>query len=215
MKHDLDYLTYYSLIYMLILWQMKTILTDEFNMYNTDNYQNGYCLSYYVIEKFRPILFDANYESKSCHQLISYCLRYSNEDDLRINDITDEFGLNFSELKEKNLTIDQLLSQSVSIDFAEHYQMFLNDKLNSSNETNDYIVTSNFRSKQQQQSSINNRVTCYEHLHCQTYLYCLDWREICDGKSDCIDDSGQADCLDRTDERLGTLDMEKWTISMF
>ncbi|CAF4216527.1 unnamed protein product, partial [Rotaria sordida] len=38
------------------------------------------------------------------------------------------------------------------------------------------------------------KITCYEHLHCQAILSYLDWREICDGKIDCLDSFDEKNC---------------------
>jgi hypothetical protein len=40
----------------------------------------------------------------------------------------------------------------------------------------------------------NAEVPCYQHLDCQTKLSCLDWREICNGKSECMDGSDENNC---------------------
>ncbi len=43
-----------------------------------------------------------------------------------------------------------------------------------------------------------SRFTCYVHLRCSSYsyLFCLDWREICDGKIDCIDAEDKHNCFE-------------------
>ena len=37
-------------------------------------------------------------------------------------------------------------------------------------------------------------ITCYETLRCNFGLLCLDWRNICDGKQQCIDGLDENDC---------------------
>ena len=207
------------LVYMLIMWQVQALPKHQFNMYNTDHHQDGYCLLYYVLDNI------VNYGEPYtlAHQIIPYCLR-SSEENIRITDLnfnhTTDHDFTFSDLREKNISSQLLLSWSASIDLAERYQIFLNNISYSSsfekeslfhnctsswfgpfcrftfdipiNKSFDEIVAFNFRSK----SSIKKgaKVTCYKHLDCKTSLLCLDWREICDRKIDCLDESDESHC---------------------
>ena len=121
----------------------------------------------------------------------------------------------FGQLKEKQITSKDLLVWSTPIDLVEHYQTFLNNP-NASNSlslvliyncsegwfgarcqyTWDFdgltfteIVRDTFEAKYyypRQAKSSNG--TCYTHLLCDRgpNSSCLDWREICNGKRDCI-----------------------------
>ena len=125
----------------------------------------------------------------------------------------------FVELKQQNITSQMLLSWSSSIDIAEQYQIFLNKDSNFLPEaeltfynctslwfgpfcrfmfdylidkTFDDIVDSIFKSKSSLEE--NTKLSCYKHLNCQSLFSCLDWREICDQKIDCLDGSDENHC---------------------
>ncbi|UJR29387.1 hypothetical protein I4U23_010599 [Adineta vaga] len=135
---------------------------------------------------------------------------------------TMDSSFTFAQLEEKNISSQTLLSWSASIDLAEHYEIFLNNQSNSSlslfdNEVQFYNCTppwfgplcrfafdlDNDRSfaelvvrmlKSKDNLMETSRVTCYTHLNCQTSYLCLDWREICDRKIDCLDASDELNC---------------------
>ena len=206
------------LLFVLILWEIQAVPQHQFNMYNMKSNHDGYCLSYYVLENF-GIEFEAY---GRVHQLISYCLRTPQENNFIANfsfENTIDPSFTFADLKEQNMTSQMLLSLSASIDLAERYEIFLNNHSASLSGTEelfhnctslwfgpfcrfmfDYKVDGSFdgivRLFFHSKFRVNQgtKITCYEHLHCETRLSCLDWREICDGKNDCLDGSDESNC---------------------
>ncbi len=205
---------------MLVIWQLPTIAKQSFNMYNANNHLDGYCLSYHwhreslACDRFCHNLYSV--------QMMSYCLRpaENNYSPIISNfQYTTNGNITFAQLREKNITSEMLLYSSTHIDMAERYQIFLNNYSNLSSEnevvfhncitpwfgpfcqfTFDYqstglfedIVRDFFHSKYMVHG--DPAVTCYIHLACQTLLSCLDWREICDGKQDCLDGADEKNC---------------------
>jgi hypothetical protein len=189
-------------------------------MYNIDHRPDGYCLLYYVLDDF----IDYGDPYVLAHQLIPYCIRSTEEeyDIIEFNNTIDS-SYTFSQLRKQNITSQLLLSWSASIELAEEYQIFLNNKsdslwLTENDETLFYnctqpwfgphcqfafgILTSSSLADTiarkfgsiQSKLTYDYNVTCYIHLNCTTSWMCLDWREICDRKVDCLDGSDELNC---------------------
>ena len=206
------------LVYVLVVWQIRAIPEQAFNMYNTDMNDDHYCLLYYVIDD----IIDPDYDSFT-HEIIPYCLRSSTGSIFIRNSSFNNTNGNkysFAELRKKNISSKMLLSWSAPIDLAERYQIFLSNISSESpseeeiwfynctsswfgpfcrfafssliNVSFHQIVVDYFQSK----LKINNTddVPCYQHLNCQYLSKCLDWRDICDKKLDCLDGSDEKDC---------------------
>ncbi|CAF1113852.1 unnamed protein product [Adineta steineri] len=205
-------------LYIIIIWQMNIFSCGQFNIYNTDDRQDGYCLLYYVtdsmVKYYEPYILT--------HQTISYCIRSTTENNLiREFDFHDTINnkMTFIELRKNNITSEMLLYWSATFDLAERYEIFLDNLLMNTSSENEVllynctppwfgpfcnvafdidsdlplhtIIMLNVGLKIQVHN--NRQVTCYIHLKCDRSL-CLDWREICDGKIDCSDGSDEYNC---------------------
>jgi hypothetical protein len=139
--------------------------------------------------------------------------------------MTDQ-SLTFEELRLSNITTQQLLLWSSPIDLVEQYQFYLNEMdISLSNElfyncTKPWfglrcqysfeiseemsivdVVETEFsrRSSYLESSNMRTPLSCYVHLKCDRggSSLCLDWREICNGRIDCIDEGlDEAFCFD-------------------
>ncbi len=103
-----------------------------FNLYKTSesgyvNYFEYDCLRHYQTSSELNLNFP-----KSRHlriEMIEYCLRPTNDNELNLNfvNIPDE-NLTFDELYHLNISAENLISLSTTIDLVEKYVDFLNDK---------------------------------------------------------------------------------------
>ncbi|CAF1153792.1 unnamed protein product [Adineta steineri] len=143
------------------------------------------------------------------HQTISYCMgEWPSQFNLIENNFDNKYT--FSQLQERDVTSEQLYYWSASIDVIEEYQNYL-DKKSFENQIYYNCTLPYFGSKCQYTLEIYNEIystindmihnyykynlyeptlfTCYDHLKCNRgpYPSCLDWTEICDGKTDCFD----------------------------
>ncbi|CAF4144709.1 unnamed protein product, partial [Adineta steineri] len=122
--------------------------------------------------------------------------------------ISDDY-LTFDELYHLNITSHEILLWSSSIDLAEQYEYYL-DQSTQSNLSNEKFFNCTqpwFGSRCQYSLEIKEGVlvgksfetaltdnifdgTCYILLECNRGgpSMCLDWREICDGRIDCLND---------------------------
>ena len=117
----------------------------------------------------------------------------------------------FDELAKQNITSEQLYFWSAPIDLIERYQFYLNQLSNGNDEyynctlpqfgpqcqyvsIHDILSYPSFdKSLEDYYENVDNEIfslTCYTHLKCNrtASFLCLDWREICDGEIDCLDD---------------------------
>ncbi|CAM2709396.1 unnamed protein product [Rotaria socialis] len=140
---------------------------------------------------------------------------------------TNSQNLTFEELRVSNVSTQELLAWSAPIDLVEKYQVYLNDiDLSLSNElfynctppwfglqcqysfafSEDMaiadVVENEFNIKTSYLESTGiliQQLPCYTHIKCDrggTFL-CLDWREVCNGRIDCIDEGlDEAFCFD-------------------
>lgn len=210
-----------------LLFGKELFAIEYFNFYNTEELDNndGYCLYYfektYLIElsniihysffKFCLREFDNNdvFVRTDRNQTNYYRL------------------FTFDQLREKNITDGMLLKWSAPIDTIERYKSYLQnetiqDSLLYYNCTERWfgpLCQFQFEIKHetfsaQVKNAFNRHVpdsdpmrlflhivdTCYTSISCD-YLnslpVCLDWREICDGKIDCLNDGiDEQHCFD-------------------
>jgi len=143
-----------------------------------------------------------------------------------LNNRQNQWKLTFEELKMSNISSEHLLSWSIPIELIEEYEFYLNEQTNSLSEVEllncskpwfghecqysflideqmsfDEIVEHEFSSRLSWKDSSNDELvdlTCYVHLKCWkgSELNCLDWREICNGYVDCLNDGlDEKDCF--------------------
>ncbi|UJR12839.1 hypothetical protein I4U23_017013 [Adineta vaga] len=90
-------------------------------MYNTDFIEGDdrYCLYSYTVDS----------ESKNLrithHHLIKYCIRIDLIAYIKGEASKDQKSISFSDLKDKNVSVNELFKFSTSIDTLERYQMYL------------------------------------------------------------------------------------------
>jgi len=191
----------------------------QFNLYYTDEvYQdeNGFyhdCL--------RVVGMTDSAEKKLDVENLFYCLSES-PSQFHINIDKSISKLTFDELKQKNISVQQLFHWSASIDLIENYQIYLNNiSLTFVNQTFYNCSLPRFGPECQYElvyypfnyheltlynliqelSLLNERYTqmstCYVHLQCDygTTSICLDWTDICNGQINCLNDGiDEKDC---------------------
>ncbi|CAF1399992.1 unnamed protein product [Adineta ricciae] len=165
-----------------------------------------------ILYGFQSILYDKDPYGYDCihyfsmdltfTDIVKYCIRPANESnlfDIAYEDISEP-TMTFDELSRLNVTSSDLLRWSSSIDLVERYQAYL-DHSTVSNRSNEMFMncTRPWFGSQCQYSFdmtmnfddvISLPPTCYILLQCNRgdSTICLDWREICNGQIDCLND---------------------------
>lgn len=196
----------------LLLYLLNTRVSDscQSNLYFTEsltNQSDHHCLYYYA------------YTDKPIQQIHTYCIRDALDPSLLQDTGYYDELFTFEQLKNKNITSQQLYEWSAPIDLAENYQHYL--EYRSDQITNVFYNCSFpwFGTRCQFSFGLTKRMTggeaihywinrplntyrmpiketfpCYTHIKCIRVSphdsmpgVCLDWREICNGKIDCLD----------------------------
>ncbi|CAF4144940.1 unnamed protein product, partial [Adineta steineri] len=194
---------------------MIIIKSNASFLYNTnDNSKTVFdCFDSYTIEDRNPkenVSFQTNY-------LIPYCRRPLSTDPINKIQGYIENTYTFKNLSLQGITSENLLQWSILIDIIELYSIYLIKKdtkfdefvfnncsslwfgsncqytFNLSMPIESYgdFVNYSFNAREQYERKILIH-TCYPHLsgcYRGPEPMCLDWREICDGKIDCIGDN--------------------------
>ena len=206
----------YIIVFILVHW---VFATPQFNLFYTDWVDES--VSDKVVQRdcLRLVVSDYNQIMSIDQQITTYCM---SESSLKFDVETDTYfpRFTFDELSKRNITSEQLYLWSTPIDIIERYQFYLtsNDlSLATESFTNCALPRFGPVCQYELDSVYSNRLslyeiirkfyssnpyypaylTCYTHLKCNRGLNssCLDWREICDGKINCLDDaSDEKDC---------------------
>ncbi|CAF3982006.1 unnamed protein product [Adineta steineri] len=140
-----------------------------------------------------------------------YCFRPTHDTHITTIDFvnTRDQNYTFDQLFQMNVTAYNIFVWSASIDVAEQYQYYL-DQQNQSFQSNQlfFNCTSPWFGSRCQYSLETNELeftalttghTCYIMLECDRGgpFLCLDWREICDGRIDCLNNGvDEANCFE-------------------
>ncbi|CAF1544319.1 unnamed protein product, partial [Adineta ricciae] len=190
------------LVWLLSLLWMETGCDMEFYLSSHLQYD---CLHFYSMSSVTPIKNE-------------YCIRPVDDIDMVFTrDLVNMHDNNytFDKLSNMNVTAHDVFFWSISINVAEKYQHYLaeKDKSQLSNEIFFNCTTSWFGPRCQYSFDIPETYplinvdssytltdsTCYVLLECDRggLFLCLDWREICDGRIDCVNNGvDESNCFD-------------------
>ncbi|CAF1037002.1 unnamed protein product [Adineta ricciae] len=205
-----------------ILWNLfflsgSDISQPTYNLYNTDTMTSDVdhdCLYFSIIND--P---DIHERWAISQQDVEYCIRTKEEGVSDDNENAISSILPFDELKKRNITSENLLKWSAPIDTVEHYEHYLQTNRSTlftqfyncmlpwfgpfcqyrmiSYRPFSHLIQMRLTDKQVHYKS--TKITCYMHIQCNINpaLLCLDWREVCDGKIDCLNGGeDEKDCFE-------------------
>ena len=212
-------------ILLLILLQEMSI-DCQFNLFNTDRRLKEISLEYDCLN-YRVRNEELAYQDlfHIIEDTIPYCFRPAEQKERIDFNSTDQINRNltFEELRIENITTDDLLLWSAPIDVVEDYQYYLNEMNSSysmlrylnctkpwfgiqceySFQFNEHFSIDQIIQQQFSQKKIDSdgllSVPCYIHIECDRggSSLCLDWREICDGHVDCLNDGiDELNCIE-------------------
>ena len=201
-----------------LVWLMTK---SQINLYNTDRTLNLNRLEVDCLHHYLSFARFTVEKTEYCLGLNENNKSSSSSDFLN----TRDQNFTFDELKQLHVTTENLLSWSAPVDLVEKYQYYIDHSENISKSEDIFfnctkpwfgsqcqysfdfnpfysfqqIVQQIFikRSLYQYSSNIIS-IACYVHLKCNRggSDLCLDWREICDGRIDCIDEGAdEANCF--------------------
>lgn len=204
----------------LLILSLPMVIDVQFVLYHSHNYQTS---SLFFDCIYSSWIDDPSNNDKLVflnNYLIPYCRRPDDDDVQEYSifpsnqNIIAQFS--FNDLNHQGVTSNQLLLWSSSIDIAERYEM---DKGNAKyvfyncsppwfGEMCQYKFTDGSPTvfseivqitfTQRSKNSTNITIgTCYRFLsNCDRgpWPFCLDWREVCDGKVDCFDGEDEHMC---------------------
>jgi len=213
MKSNVFYQSFFifSLFPILTICQLNMYNTDQELLIDTLKYD---CLTYFI--RHETIAYQEL--SDVIDETISYCVRPSEDSHRSTSTNVSPFAkkLTFEQAYLSGITASQLLSWSIPLETIEKYQYYIEQPKNSINE--DFYnctppwfgIYCQYSFPNGEKMSLNDiveeqilertssigisnsigEVLCYNLLKCHRggRKWCLDWREVCDGKVDCSDE---------------------------
>ncbi|UJR19325.1 hypothetical protein I4U23_022454 [Adineta vaga] len=172
-----------NLIIILGIFSNSNAWQPFYNLYNTDMITNDFDHDCFYSTIFKSV--NIHERSYRIQQNVEYCIRTTETIVIDINEQAISSILTFDELKKRNITSADLMRWSSPIDIVERYEYFYK-QMNLHHWIDFLIVLSHDQSFEK-----DTTLTCYMHMkyvNINPSLICLDWREICDGKIDCLND---------------------------
>ncbi|CAF1114617.1 unnamed protein product [Adineta steineri] len=196
---------------LLLIGLLCSVTRSQFNLYNTDASLDAGNLHTNCLHHYVYYWIELTEKVEYCVGPIS-----DNDILLEKFPNTTNGNFTFDELRQLNVITQELLAWSAAIDLIERYQYYIDQPNNSFKSTEIFfnctkpwfgprcqysfgldtiymlpdIVRKTFTKKYYSAPPyVVTSLTCYIHLKCDRggSNICLDWREICDGRIDCID----------------------------